>query len=660
MIVPMKKVSLVIMEKSREEALDNLREIGVVHLERKAVSSEALVKLLDRKAKAENVLGILRSYETKKKGPKKNAPGNESRSAGGVSDHPRRRAADYINSEGVPYSSEALNAPDRLDFIGHILEIADERKTLQDRAVSLSRERIRIEDWGDFDPRELEALGAAGIVICLYEFSHADFAALPPETEYIVLRQDKAFVYAAVFGGEVPGCTPFTLPVLSLKEIDRELAEIHDQLADIEGHLASLEDRKPVVEDELSRIQEQIEFETARAGMERLEDVPRDSTVAWITGFVPKDDLGLLKRAAAENGWALAADDPGPGDMVPTKLKNNRLASLIRPLTDFLEVTPGYDEVDISGWFLFFFVIFFGMIFGDAGYGALILAVSLLGILKTAKKGVPPILKLLLLLGLSNFTWGVLTCSWFGLKVAQIPEPLKGLSLGLISNVTADKSATDKALVQQNLMIFCFSLALLQLSIGHILAILHEKSLKILGHLGNIAMLGGMYFIILSLIASNEARQIPMYSQAVYVFAAGFVLNFVFASYEGSIGRSILESLKNIISVILGIANVFSDIMSYIRLWAVGLAGAAIADTVDTMAFQISGAAGPVVVHFIVFLLAMALLVFGHGLNLVLNMLSVLVHGVRLNTLEFSGHVGLTWAGTAYRPFSKRAVRSRE
>jgi V/A-type H+-transporting ATPase subunit I len=662
MIVPMKKVSLVVMEKCREEALGNLREIGVVHLQGKAVSSEPLAKLLDRKAKAENVLGILLSYESKKKAPKKPAQNAEGSLSGKRinAPHPMRRATDFINSEGVPYSSEALNAPDRLDFIGHVLELADERKTLQDRAASLSRERSRIEAWGDFDPKDLETLGAAGIAVFLYEFPRADFAALPAETEYAVIGQDKAFVYAAVFGREAPGYIPFALPAHSLKELDRELAEIHHQLADIEGHLDSLGARKPVVEDELSRIQDKIEFETARAGMDRLEDAPGDSGVAWLTGFVPRDDLGLLKRAAAENGWALVADDPGPDDMVPTKLKNNRLASLIRPLTDFLEVTPGYHEVDISGWFLFFFVIFFGMIFGDAGYGSLILVLSLAGIIKTAKKGVPPILKLLLLLGLSNFAWGVVTCSWFGLKTAQIPGALKGLSLDLISNVRAGRSETDKAIVQQNLMIFCFSLALLQLSIGHILAILHNRSLKILGHLGNIAMLGGMYFIILSLIASNEARRIPMYSQAVYVFAAGFALSFVFANYEGSLGRSILESLKNIISVVLGIANIFSDIMSYIRLWAVGLAGAAIADTVDTMAIQIGGAAGPPVVHFIVFVLAIVLLVFGHGLNLVLNMLSVLVHGVRLNTLEFSGHVGLTWAGIAYRPFSKRAIRSRE
>jgi len=88
--------------------------------------------------------------------------------------------------------------------------------------------------------------------------------------------------------------------------------------------------------------------------------------------------------------------------------------------------------------------------------------------------------------------------------------------------------------------------------------------------------------------------------------------------------------------------------MSYIRLWAVGLAGASIATTVNTMA-------GPMLGSFLVFA-AIILLAAGHGLNLVLNVLSVLVHGVRLNTLEFSGHLGLTWSGTAYRPFAKKVV----
>jgi V/A-type H+-transporting ATPase subunit I len=130
--------------------------------------------------------------------------------------------------------------------------------------------------------------------------------------------------------------------------------------------------------------------------------------------------------------------------------------------------------------------------------------------------------------------------------------------------------------------------------------------------------------------------------------AIGFVLSFIFSNYEGSVGKSVLESCKNIISVLLGVVNVFSDTVSYIRLWAVGLAGAAISNTVNTMA-------GPMLGKLAFFMVAVVLLVFGHGLNMVLNLLSVVVHGVRLNTLEFSQHLGMTWSGTKYSPFRERA-----
>ncbi|MDR2768454.1 MAG: V-type ATP synthase subunit I, partial [Treponema sp.] len=476
------------------------------------------------------------------------------------------------------------------------------------------------------------------------------------ETACIVLEKNKTGVRLVAVGGEIPGETPFALPEKSLSGIDRQAAEIRERLAGIDDTLAGYVPAAGAINAEHEKLIESVEFETARAGMTILEEDRAEGEnfegrgVAWLTGYIPRERLGVLKRGAAENGWAFIADEPGPDDPVPTLLKNNRLVRLLNPLTDFLEVVPGYNEVDISLWFLLFFVIFFGMIFGDAGYGALLLLTGIGGCIVTAKKGVPGIIKLLCLLGFSNFVWGVLTCSWFGIEVGYLPESLQNISLPLISNVTSNASEYGKKIVQQNLMIFCFSLALFQLSIGHIIAIFHNKTLKVLGELGNIAMLGGMYFIILSLIASNEYRQIPLFPQALYVFAAGFALNFVFINYDGSIGRSILESLKNIIPVILGIANVFSDIMSYIRLWAVGLAGAAIADTVDKMA-------GPMLGHLLFFVFGIILLVFGHGLNIVLNVLSVLVHGVRLNTLEFSGHAGVTWAGSAYRPFSKRVVR---
>jgi V/A-type H+-transporting ATPase subunit I len=478
----------------------------------------------------------------------------------------------------------------------------------------------------------------------------------------IPVSRDKGAVrFVVVDGAEaVAGAlsgAEFALPEMPLAQLREAQDERREQIAHLELQFAGLDGKKGLLADELKALLPEIEFEVAHAGMDRVsDDVIVDAkkaepfAVSLITGYVPDGDVGVVKRAASENGWALYADDPAPDDEVPTLLRNNRLTKLIYPLTGFLEVVPGYKEVDISGWFLFFFCIFFGMIFGDAGYGLILLLIAIIGIVKTSKKGVPQILKLLLLLSISNVAWGVLTCAWFGVAADKLPAFFASISLPLISNAQAVKSAADKALVDQNLMIFCFSLALLQLGVAHIKGIIRNiRSLRAFAELGNIGMLAGMYDLILSLVVSNQYRQIPFLPAALYLIIGGFALSFVFANYDGSIGRSILESVKNIIPTVLGVTNVFSDVMSYIRLWAVGLAGSSISTVVNTLA-------GPLLGSFLVFL-AVILLVFGHGLNLILNVLSVLVHGVRLNTLEFSGHLGLTWSGFAYKPLSKKAGR---
>ncbi|MDR2096206.1 MAG: V-type ATP synthase subunit I [Treponema sp.] len=634
----MKKVSLVIMDKTREDSLEKLRDLGIMHLEKRQVNSETLSRLLDRKLKAESALGMLKAVPVPKKMPDVSGQSN-----GGT--NLRRRKTDKVRPEEF-YSAEALDAAARPDLISLVMELAEEKKTLHEKFFTLTKERSRIEKWGDFDPHSLAGLAEKGIRIFLYELPHKVYGVLPEDVRLIVLGKDKAAVYAAVIDKEIPGEMPFDPGGQSLSEIDGAMSDIQDRLADIESRLVKLTDRTNAIETEIKKLDESIEFETAKGGMDLTEDAPSEYAVAWFSGFVPQDDVGILKRSCAEHGWALIADDPREDDEVPTLLKNNRLVSLIYPLTNFLEVLPGYREIDISGWFLLFFCVFFGMIFGDAGYGFLLLLIAVIGIGKTSKKGAPAGLKMLLLLSISNTLWGILTCTWFGIETDALPEILRRISLPLISGAESARSDTAKAVVDQNLQIFCFSLALIQLGIAHIKGIIRNiRSLKLFGELGSLAMLIGMFNVVLTLVVSNSSRQIPLLPLSLYLLAGGFFLSFVFAGYEGSIGGAILNSLKNIISVVLGVTNVFSDIMSYIRLWAVGLAGASISATVNQMA-------GPMLGSFLVFA-GVILLVFGHGLNIVLNVLSVLVHGVRLNTLEFSGHLGLTWSGFAYKPFAK-------
>ena len=618
MIVPMKKVSFVVMDKDRVRSLEKLREAGVVHLERRPVSSDELSKLVDRKGKGDSSIGALRNYKLNKNGS-------------GSDDKPE-------------------------DLIRTVLDLMEERKSLQEQTSTLLREQTRIVKWGDFNPEGFQELSDQGLTLIPYELPVELVGSLSSDISIIVLEATKTTVRLLSVGQEIPGELAFMLPSASLSAIQAEVELIATRLAEIDKTLNNYAYQTGRITDELQVLQEQIEFETARAGMELVESADVESAIipsqvlqlSWITGFVPDAELGLVKKVAADNSWAVLATDPGPDDNVPIKLRNNRFASIIYPLTDFLEISPGYDEADISFFFLLYFAIFFGMIFGDAGYGAILTLICLIGTMKAKSKNARGFLKLGLLLGISNLIWGTVTCSWFGIdNPALIPAFLQKISVPGLSSLTAAASPMGALRVQQNLMTFCFTLAVTQLSIGHIVTIVRTRSLKILGEIGAIAMLVGMYFIVLSLITSNDYKRIPMSMNAVYLFFSGFVLNFLFINYEGSFCGSILESVKNIIGVILGIANTFGDIMSYIRLWAVGLAGSAISSTVNSMA-------GPMLGSLLFFVFGVVLLAFGHGLNLIMNLLSVLVHGVRLNTLEFSSHVGLSWSGTPYRPFAEK------
>ncbi len=327
-------------------------------------------------------------------------------------------------------------------------------------------------------------------------------------------------------------------------------------------------------------------------------------------------------------------------------------------MTDFLGTVPGYFEYDISGWFLGFILIFFGIIFGDGGYGLLICAAAglLIGKAKLSGKPISSAYLLIGLLGLATILWGMLTCTWFGLAPEALPGWLKALSVPVLSNVHADRiwhpfwtNGEVGLTTAQNTQIFCFTLALVQLTVAHVKGLVrNRRSLKLLADLGAILQLAGMYYVVLSMVVNGAVFPLgsPVGIIAIGLVGAGFLLSFVFASYEGSIGAAILDSLKNIVSVLLGVVNVFSDIVSYIRLWAVGLAGAAISTTVNELA-------GPLFGDLLFVAIAVVLLVFGHGLNMILNVLSVIVHGVRLNTLEFSSHLDMSWSGHKYKPFAE-------
>lgn len=638
MIVPMKKISLIVMGDKKAEALKKLRQLGILHIEISEGSGKKLEQLKEQISLLENAIFCVSEKKT------------------------TAAAKDADLTEVLSLAKDALS-------------LAEEKKACLAECVTLRAELERISPWGSIDPAELKALAEKGVDLSLYELPSAEYSKLSESVRTLSLGKTKSSVKFALVKTGAEGedelldaikSFRFDLPQMSTDELLRRIDDLTARAKAADDKIAALACYTESMKKAVKQCEKEVEFEVYATGMadESLSENGRsDASIAYFTGYVEADNLEQLKQAAAEQAWGLLVEEPTEEDNVPTKLKNNKFVSLIYPLTDFLGTVPGYFEYDISGWFLGFILVFFGIIFGDGGYGLLISAVAagLIGKSLAAKKEVPPAFLLVGLFGLSTIVWGTLTCTWFGLSPDQLPLWLQKLSIPVISNVYTDKiwypfwtEGKCGLTTAQNLQIFCFSLALIQLTVAHIKgALRNRKSLKVLGDIGSIMQLLGIYYVVLSFVVNAQVfpfslviNGIPVGTIALGLVLVGFTLSFVFANYDGNILKSILASLTNIVSVLLGVVNVFSDIVSYIRLWAVGLAGAAISATVNELA-------GPLFGNFLFMVLAIVLLVFGHGLNMILNVLSVIVHGIRLNTLEFSSHLDMSWSGHKFKPFEE-------
>ena len=652
MILPMKKLTLLVLDSQKKAALKTLRNFGAVHIEKEAASSDTLTELQNTYARLQQAESLITESQPKK-------------------------------AEKAKTETLTLSRNDLLQAVDEILDLKDQESNTRAVINKLTGDIEAYSSWGDFDPEDIRSFEENSIYLTIGELPEKSYAALPETIRTVRLAGGKKTVRFAIVSETVdvptdlpPDFNPLILPDMRLSAMHTEREQLQKQLPSFKAKIGARTELLAPLKAEAKKLAKEIEFETVHAGMEVIlleEDTAEAGSsvtvnasdagntaaavgnpvsnsagngkkepirLARLSGYILAEKQADFAGLAKANGWAFIADDPAEEDAVPTAMRHNRFVQLLTPLTDFLGTVPGYREPDISLWFLLFFGIFFAMIFGDAGYGGILVILSLIGIVKAKAKEQPAPLamQMFLYLGVLTVIWGTATCNWFGISVNYIPAWLKNLSVPAISN------ATEESIRNANLMQFCFTLGLIQLTIGHIISIVRNiRSPQILGHVGSIAMLCGMYVVVLSLVVSAERYQI---NQPVMIaVGGGFALNFIFSNYQTGIGQSIVDSLKNIITMFLGVVNVFADIMSYIRLWAVGLAGSAISATVNQMA-------GPALGSFLIFL-GVLLLFFGHGLNYIMNVLSVIVHGVRLNTLEFSNHVGLTWAGFKYEPFAE-------
>ncbi|MCL2762528.1 MAG: V-type ATP synthase subunit I [Treponema sp.] len=662
----MKKVYLVMQEKHREDALVKLREVGVMHIESEGATSDGVVKAHEHKVRLDNAISLIQPYKVSKKQAEAQERGAEDRKQ--AAGRRGRRATDLVGSEETePYSLDAINAPVRPDLIDLMLGIDKERKALGEQLALLIRERDRIASWGEFNPDTVKELAALGYPMHLYELSPGALTVIPQDINYIKLSQDKVLARIAALEKTIPGMPVFHLPEKSLSCIEAEIAELTTKLEALETRMQNFVDRRPILEREMLEVQSEIEFENALAELKGMDGVPSEFACSCLKGYILADDLGKLKRTAADNGWALTAYDPGPDDAPPTKIKSGALARIIHPLFSFLGTVPGYREFDISPSYLVFFCIFFAMILGDAGYGLLMFALAaIIGISAKKKSGTfPDVAKLLMLLTFTTVVWGTVNGAWFAIPREHLPPVLISLILPpfnpsgpvmefplFLQNVfkLPAEVPVDELKSRWYIQFLCFSLAVTQLVYARGKRIINLlPSLTAFAQLGTLLMLLGLYFLVLNMLLGIE---LPPF--ALWLIIAGVAFNLIFTEQKGgNFFVNIGKGFGSFIQIFLKAVGCFADIISYLRLFAVGFAGAMVAQIFNGMAMPADGLGSFGLAFLLKLITAVLILVTGHGLNLLLTALSVIVHGVRLNLLEYAGnHLEMEWSGYLYNPFA--------
>ncbi len=597
-IVKMKKVSLVLFDKYREESLEKLREIGVVHLEQLEGRGEHYERLHSTAEQLKNA-GVL------------------------------------LSPDKEILQSEYRGVEDAVEKAKEVLSVIEQKKNLTDKVNGCLKEIERLEPIGDFEPETAGTLAEKNLGLTLFSVNKTDAVLFSGKGAFNVGGTKSKIFFAVI--GEVPeelkDFDKFDLPEKSISTLRKEMSEAEEGIAESEEKIRNMSAYRTAIQKAVEDVESDIDFETVRSGINITEEL------SYLRGYCPEPATGKLQKEASANGWGLVTEDPSEDDEVPTQLKLGKFASLLEPVTNFLGILPGYREYDISFFFLCFFSIFTAMLIGDAGYGSLFLIITIAGMIAyRAKKGnVPWIFFLPLLLSVTTIIYGAISGTWFASKSI--------MEISFFDSLKLDAFRVDSDAQISLVMGISFFLGIIQLLIGVVQNFKKNfPKLSSFAQIGWFAVLVAIYYLVLTLVVKREGLE-TYPQEMLYVLLGGVVIIFLFGAQEEgrSFIRGIISSLTNFLQLFLDVVGTFSDIMSYVRLFAVGLASVKIAETFNQLGAQMSD--GPIIIFGIV------IVILGHTINIVLGLMAILVHAVRLNILEYSGKVGVEWSGFKYEPF---------
>lgn len=578
MIVAMEKITLLIHHKAKDAFLSRLQSLGVVHIDLKQAQVSA-----DRLKKMEERIGLCRRFL--KEAPK--------------------------------FQGEAKENPGE-----EIFEVVESARRLRDEIFKLDQEIEKLdgelknlEPWGDFDRGHIERLEDAGVKVRFFTAPIKKFDALSQrEFPHAVITRDRTYIYFVVFDAGKDfkvDCDEFYYPKLGRAALGNRRLTLEGTRRDKAQVLRKLYSRAQEVAGHLHFLISRSAFLNVR---DRL-DPAVEETVFILRGWIPAEKRQALSLDLANESAYFYFEQPAKGEQPPILLRNNKFASLFEPITKMFDL-PNYAELDLTCLFAPFFILFFGLCLGDAGYGLVIFAAATVARFKVTPEK-RPLTMLLQILGGATFFCGLIVGTVFGYDLSKIA--------GLKKIVLFD---------QDSLFNFALILGLVQVLFG-----MCVKSYKLMRQTGFLAGLAPLGWVILMI----GLLGLMKFKASIYAVYLGIGLILFFNDTKASIPLRIGKGLWEL----YGITGVFGDILSYIRLFALGISSAILGLVVNDSAAQMWH------IPYAGFILAPLFFLASHALNLALSALSSFVHPLRLTFVEFYKNAGFEGGGRAYRPFSR-------
>ena len=596
-IVPLNKVTLCGLSQDQEAVLEELQRLGCMHLiPLQPPPKEPETALSPRDEEAHKALLYLM-------------------------DVPRRRR----------------QVMDDVDFdLDRVVEAAlankQKRRETEDRRYFLAQRIQALEPWGNFTLPDIDQLG--GYRLWFYQIPHHKMKLLQNlEHPWQQISEDHRFVYVVVLSKEEPPADALPTPrirtgAVPLNELKHELQRVEIQLEDLDAEHEALSRWILLLSKNLARADDQAAVQHAGAQTRDEEGI------LMVQGWMPSRDLKRLDAFAEQQGLALLAEPALADETPPTLMENPPELGSGQDLVSFYQ-TPGYRTWDPSVVVFFSFALFFAMIMSDAGYALVLMAIVACYWKPMGGSPGGRHFRILSMVGLiTAVIYGVLAGSYFGLEPEQVPQLGSLLARLKVLNIN-----DYDAMMQLSLVIGCLHITFANAVVAFRAGGFAGKA-KPLGWIA--VIFGGLALYLLG--DGDIGRHL-----GIGLMIGGFLVIFL-GGVVGSRQKFPLLRLVDGLGSLTGLSKLFGDIMSYLRLFALGLASASLAITFNQLADQVYQAAPGLGL-----LLSILILFLGHSINLVLAIISGFVHGLRLNFIEFFNW-GIEDEGYPFQAFAKKEI----